>query len=324
MMSDTELKQLFETYLADQIFDKEPVNLYAPIKYTLENGGKRVRALLVLLSAKSFGADIQSALPAAAAIEIFHNFTLLHDDIMDQAPIRRGKPTVHQKWDENTAILSGDTMLVWAYKMLEAYDGNIYKKLNSLLNKTAIEVCEGQQMDMDFESRQNVTIDEYIEMIRLKTAVLLGAALQFGGIIAQASEADLQNIADFGIKLGLAFQIQDDYLDTFGNKDTFGKRIGGDILDRKKTFLYIMAMQQANIDDQQYLQNLYVDKILPDAQLIAETIAIFKKYHIDEIARDKIAFYTKASLEALNRTNLPDKEKLFWQKFAHNLMHRAS
>ena len=324
MMSDTELKQLFETYLANQIFDKEPVNLYAPIKYTLENGGKRVRPLLVLLSAKSFGADIQSALPAAAAIEIFHNFTLLHDDIMDQAPIRRGKPTVHQKWDENTAILSGDTMLVWAYKMLEAYDGNIYKKLNSLLNKTAIEVCEGQQMDMDFESRQNVTIDEYIEMIRLKTAVLLGAALQFGGIIAKASESDLQNMADFGIKLGLAFQIQDDYLDTFGDKDTFGKRIGGDILDRKKTFLYIMAMQQANIDDQQYLQNLYVDKTLPDAQLISKTIAVFKKYQIDQIARDKINSYTNEALEALNHTNLPNNEKTFWQKFAQNLMHRAS
>ena len=324
MMSDTELKQLFETYLAGQIFDKEPVNLYLPIKYTLENGGKRVRPLLVLLSAKSFGADLKSALPAAASVEIFHNFTLLHDDIMDQAPIRRGKPTVHQKWDDNTAILSGDTMLVWAYKMLEAYDGTIYKKMTTLLNQTAIEVCEGQQMDMDFESRQDVTIDEYIEMIRLKTAVLLGAALQFGGIVAKASEPDLQNMSDFGIKLGLAFQIQDDYLDTFGDKDTFGKRIGGDILDRKKTFLYIMALQQAGSDDKQHLQKLYADRTLPDMQLIAETIAIFKKYQIDEIARDKIAFYTEASLEALNRTNLPDNEKLFWQKFAQNLMHRAS
>ena len=324
MMSDTELKQLFETYLARQIFDKEPVNLYLPIKYTLENGGKRVRPMLVLLSAKSFGADIQSALPAAAAIEIFHNFTLLHDDIMDQAPIRRGKPTVHQKWDENTAILSGDTMLVWAYKMLEAYDADIYKKLNSLLNKTAIEVCEGQQMDMDFENRKDVTIDEYIEMIRLKTAVLLGAALQFGGIIAQASDVDLQNIADFGIKLGLAFQIQDDYLDTFGDKDTFGKRIGGDILDRKKTFLYIMAMEQANIDDKQYLQKLYEDNILSEDQLISKTMAFFKKYKIDQIARNETNYYTNKALEALNHTNLPDNEKQFWQKFAQNLMRRNS
>ncbi len=323
MMSDAELKQLFETYLVRQIFDKEPVNLYSPIKYTLENGGKRVRPLLVLLSAKSFGADIQSALPAAAAIEIFHNFTLLHDDIMDQAPIRRGKPTVHQKWDENTAILSGDTMLVWAYKMLEAYDIDIYKKLNSLLNKTAIEVCEGQQMDMDFENRQDVMIDEYIEMIRLKTAVLLGAALQFGGIIAQASDTDLQNIADFGIKLGLAFQIQDDYLDTFGDKDTFGKRIGGDILDRKKTFLYIMAMEQANVDDKQHLLKLYEDSTLPDDQLISKTMALYKKYQVDQIARNEINYYTNKALEALNHTNLPDNEKLFWQKFAQNLMHRA-
>ncbi len=324
MMTQTDLKALFENYLASQIFDKQPVNLYAPITYTLQNGGKRIRPLLVLLSAKSFGADIKSALPAAAAIEIFHNFTLLHDDIMDQAPLRRGKPTVHQKWDENTAILSGDTMLVWAYKMLETYDGNTYKKLNMLLNKTAIEVCEGQQMDMDFETRQDVSIEEYIEMIRLKTAVLLGAALQFGGIIANTTGKALQNMADFGIKLGLAFQIQDDYLDTFGDKTSFGKRIGGDILDRKKTFLYITAMQQANADDRQKLIQLFDNQNIDNQQLISETIALYKTYQVDRIAREAIASYTHASFQALNQTGLPETEKTFWQKFALNLMQRAS
>ena len=323
-MSDTNIKSLFESYLSGHVFDKEPENLYAPIKYTLQNAGKRVRPLLVLMSAKSFGTDVKVALPAAAAIEIFHNFTLLHDDIMDDAPLRRGKPTVFKKWGENVAILSGDTMLVWAYKMLEAYDGDVYKKLNSLLNKTAIEVCEGQQMDMDFENREDVSITEYIEMIRLKTAVLLGAALQFGGIIAKASEADLRSISDFGIKLGLAFQIQDDYLDTFGDSDTFGKRIGGDILDRKKTFLYLTALQEASAEDRTNLQSLFNSKELPDDELIAETIKIFKKYHVDDIAQKQMETFTRESLDALNHTNLPEDEKVFWQNFAMNLMRRNS
>ncbi len=318
------LKQQFEQYLEQQIYNKEPVNLYLPIKYTLENGGKRVRPLLVLRSAKSFGVNTETALPAASAIEIFHNFTLLHDDIMDAAPIRRGKPTVHRKWDENTAILSGDTMLVWAYKMLEAYDGSVYKQLNQLLNQTAIEVCEGQQMDMDFETRQDVKIPEYIEMIRLKTAVLLGAALQFGGILAQVAPSDIKNMADFGVQLGLAFQIQDDYLDTFGHKETFGKRIGGDILDRKKTFLYITALQKAVPDDRAKLLELFQNQQISDDDLIHQTVRIFQKYQVDKVAQDQIEVYTQAALSALKQTHLPEKEKVFWRKFAYDLMHRAS
>ncbi len=323
MMTDSAIKKLFETYLFELNFEKKPENLYAPIRYILENAGKRIRPLLVLWSAKSFGAEIEKALPAAAAIEIFHNFTLLHDDIMDQAPIRRGKPTVHQKWNENTAILSGDTMLILAYKMLETYEGTMYKKLNSLLNKTAMEVCEGQQMDMDFEIRENVSISEYIEMIRLKTAVLLGAAIQFGGIIANASDEDLINMSNFGIKLGLAFQIQDDYLDTFGRKDTFGKRIGGDILDRKKTFLYITALQQATDKDKQKLHKLYKDNKIDDDILIAETTALFIKYKVDQLARSEMTAYTNAAIKALNRTELSTDQKTFWQKFALDLMQRA-
>ena len=323
-MTLSPLKKQLESFLLAQIERKEPKNLYIPIKYTLENGGKRIRPLLVMLSAKSFGKTINDALPAAAAIEIFHNFTLLHDDIMDEAPLRRGKPTVHQKWDENTAILSGDTMLVLAYKMLEAYDGKAYKQLNTLLNQTAVEVCEGQQMDMDFEMRQDVAIEEYIEMIRLKTAVLLGAALKFGGIIADASTSDLDNISTFGIKLGLAFQIQDDYLDTFGNPQTFGKRIGGDILDCKKTFLYITALQNATKKDQEKLLNLYQNQTLDNDKLIDETIQLFKKYQVDTIAKEQINRYTKESLSALQQTSLPEDEKQFWTGFANELMHRNS
>ena len=323
-MTNSDLKQLFESYLSGLYIDKEPANLYAPIKYTLGNAGKRVRPLLVLLSAKSFGANIKKALPAAAAIEIFHNFTLLHDDIMDDAPLRRGKPTVFKKWGGDIAILSGDTMLVWAYKMLESYEGNIYKKLNSLLSKTAIEVCEGQQMDMDFETAEDVSIEAYIKMIRLKTAVLLGAALQFGGIIAKAEDDDIKNISDFGIKLGLAFQIQDDYLDTFGNKDTFGKRIGGDILDRKKTFLFLTALQEASPEDKIKLQALFQTKDLPDNQLIDKTIKLFKKYGVDNIAQKQIEFFTHEALKALNKTKLTKNEITFWQDFAMNLMQRNS
>ncbi len=320
-----DLKSVFELYLDKQVYHKEPRNLYAPIKYTLENGGKRIRPLLVLLSAQSFGQSIDKALPAAAAIEIFHNFTLLHDDIMDAAPLRRGKPTVHQKWDENIAILSGDTMLVLAYKMLEVYDAAIYKQLNVLLNQTAVEVCEGQQMDMDFETRQDVSIQEYIEMIKLKTAVLLGAALKFGGIVAGAPEADLNKISDFGIKLGLAFQIQDDYLDTFGDSQTFGKRIGGDILDRKKTFLYITALQKASKEDREILLHLYQShNIAGEKDFVEKVVQLFKKYQVDKLTKAKINYYTEEALTALSQTGLSEKQKQFWKTFAYNLMHRNS
>ena len=320
----TQLKTGFEDFLYEQIAHKEPENLYTPILYSLQNGGKRIRPLLVLLSAKSFGEPLEKALPAAAAIEIFHNFTLLHDDIMDQAPLRRGKPTVYRKWDENTAILSGDTMLVLAYKMLEAYEGDVYKQLSVLLNQTAVEVCEGQQMDMDFETRDTVSIEEYIEMIRLKTAVLLGAALRFGGIIAQTSDKNLTNISAFGKMLGLAFQIQDDYLDTFGDTENFGKRIGGDILDRKKTYLYLTALQQADEKDRAKLIGLYHNKSIEKNDLIEQVIGLFKKYKVDVLAKEQINNFTQKSLQALENTLLSAENKEFWKNFAYQLMHRAS
>ncbi len=316
------LRQKFELFLDQQIPDREPKNLYAPLKYVLRNGGKRIRPLLVLLSSSSFGENMDKALPAAAAIETFHNFTLIHDDIMDHSSIRRGQPTVHEKWNENLAILSGDTMLIWAYKMLEQYDGETYKKLSSLLNQTAIEVCEGQQMDMDFETRNDVPLSEYLEMIRLKTAVLLGAALQFGAIVAKTKKEDFYNMSMFGIHLGIAFQIQDDYLDTFGDQDAFGKQIGRDIIDRKKTFLYINALEKANVKDKGLLIDLYKDKKDDDTRLISTVVQLYEKYKIPELTKKQIDDYTKSSLVYLDKTSLPASEKEKWIDFAENLMHR--
>ncbi len=318
-----DLKGQFENYLFRQIPEKQPETLYKPLHYVLQNGGKRIRPLLVLLATRTFGENQEMGLPAAAAIEIFHNFTLIHDDIMDKASIRRGKPTVHRKWDENIAILSGDTMLVWAYKMLEKYDAEIYKKLSALLNQTAIEVCEGQQMDMDFENRKEVSIDEYITMIRLKTAVLLGTALQFGAIVSRTNTENMKYIYKFGVQMGLAFQIQDDYLDAFGDSNHFGKKIGGDIIDRKKTFLYIKALQKAQEKDKEFLFNLYEKPASDTRKQIDEVMTIYTKYKIDSEAKKQINYYTESALQALNAIDADDKEKSFWKQFALYLMNRS-
>lgn len=316
-------KEEFEEFLLQQIPDKNPEKLYLPIKYILHNGGKRIRALMVILSAESFGQSKKESFPAAAAIEIFHNFTLLHDDIMDHADIRRGHPTVHKKWDENTAILSGDTMLILAYKMLEKYEAGKYKKLNTLLNKTAIEVCEGQQMDMDFETANDVSAEDYLEMIRLKTAILLGAALQFGGIISNAKEEDLINIYRFGENLGIAFQIQDDYLDSFGDEKNFGKKIGGDILDRKKTILYIDSLKHLDDKDKEKLKSLFASN-RKDKGYINEVLQLYNKSGAPARIKKLAENYTYKSLENLQNTNIPTKYKSFWKQFALELMGRSN
>jgi len=317
------IKSEFEQFLITQIPQKKPHKLYQPLKYILENGGKRIRPLLVLLSTKSFGEDLKKGYPAAASIEIFHNFSLIHDDIMDKAEIRRGKPSVHKKWNDNIAILSGDTMMILAFKMLENYPPEIFKKLSSLLYQTAIEVCEGQQLDMDFENRNDVSIDEYVEMIKLKTAVLLGTALQFGGIISNTTNENLNNIGEFGIQLGLAFQIQDDYLDVYGDSSKFGKKRGGDIIDRKKTYLYLTALSKAQENDKQLLTALYDNKNIDDQELIDSVVQIFDKYKVSEIAQKQIERYTRKSLDFLSKTDMSLSEKEFWKNFALDLMKRA-
>ena len=241
-MDLTSYQTNFEEYLNKKNWIREPKNLYEPIDYIIQLSGKRIRPILTLMAADILSGNFTKALPAALAVEVFHNFTLVHDDIMDDAPLRRGKKTVHEKWDLNRGILSGDAMLILAYQYFENYPPTVFQKLAILFSKTAIEVCDGQQLDIDFETRKEVTISEYLNMIRLKTSVLVAAALKMGAIVAEASEKNADLLYEYGLNLGLAFQLQDDYLDTFGDPETFGKQVGGDIIENKKTFLYIKAM----------------------------------------------------------------------------------
>jgi len=233
----------FNDYVETFILPNQPEGLYDPISYMLSLGGKRLRPVLTLMVTDIFNENYKKALDAAMAVEVFHNFTLVHDDIMDAAPLRRGKQTVHEKWDLNTGILSGDAMLILAYQLFENYEGIMFKSLISLFSKTAIEVCEGQQYDIEFESRTNVTIPEYLKMIEYKTAVLVGASMKMGAIVARVPPKDQDSMYEFGKYLGIAFQLQDDYLDAFGDSETFGKQIGGDIVENKKTYLFLKAME---------------------------------------------------------------------------------
>jgi geranylgeranyl diphosphate synthase type II len=247
------IQQRISSAFADARFLHEPIKLYEPISYTLDQGGKRIRPVLVLLACDLFGGDIEKAVFPAMGLEIFHNFTLLHDDIMDNAPLRRGQETVHKKWNDNTAILSGDTMFVLAYEYVAKTDAALLPEVLRLFNDTARKVCEGQQYDMNFETQEKVTIEQYKMMIRLKTAVLIACSLKLGAIIARAEPAEANKLYDFGIELGLAFQLQDDYLDTFGDVAIFGKEIGGDIITHKKTFLFLKAIEVDRGDELAHL-----------------------------------------------------------------------
>lgn len=249
MIEYSERIAAIEQHLAQWEFPSEPKNLYDPLRYFISIGGKRIRPLFTVLSAELYNISIQESLAGASALELFHNFTLIHDDIMDNAPVRRGLTTVHEKWDSNIAILSGDVLMIHAFQALAVYDATIYKRLSSLLNQTAIEVCTGQQMDMDFEQIDAVTESDYIEMIRLKTSVLLGCACAFGGIIGNANESSIKCLYEFGENLGIAFQIQDDILDAFGDSTKVGKQVGGDILSDKKTILYTTFQTNASAED---------------------------------------------------------------------------
>ena len=261
MKNEKKYRDAFESGLKNYLDKKSPKNLYEPIQYILNLGGKRIRPLLVLMSADLFGKKYKEAVNAALAIEIFHNFTLVHDDIMDSAELRRGSATVHNKWNINTGIISGDVMLIKAYQALEEYENPLFSKLTKLLNKTALEVCEGQQYDIDFEEKEDVNQNNYLEMIRLKTAVLIGCALKMGALIADASEDDLEAIYEFGELLGIAFQIQDDYLDVYGDSISFGKKIGGDIIENKKTILFHYAMSNGSINEKKELLKWYDKRI---------------------------------------------------------------
>lgn len=322
MLSISAYRDLFLDHLKQEIIVRDPKNLYAPIDYILNLGGKRLRPVLTLMTADLFAGRHEQALKAAMAIEIFHNFSLVHDDIMDDAPLRRGKPTVHEKWDLNTGILSGDAMLIVAYQFFEHYSPETFQELAKLFSKTAIEVCEGQQYDIDFETRDDVQIDHYIKMITFKTAVLVGAAMKMGAIVAKTSQKDANAIYDFGLNLGIAFQLMDDYLDAFGDPKTFGKQLGGDIIENKKTFLYLKTLE--NLDHGQSMQLHHLFSITPEDT--SDKIEAVKDLMISSGAaaqtQKEIENYTQKALQILDDLDLEASKKAILKDFAISLMNR--
>jgi geranylgeranyl diphosphate synthase, type II len=322
MHAVSQYQEFVAEYLQSQLEVKNPKNLYEPIHYILGLGGKRIRPVLTLMSAEVFDASYKQALPAALAVEVFHNFSLVHDDIMDDAPLRRGNTTVHEKWDTNTAILSGDAMLILAYQYFEFYKPTIFRKLAKLFSKTALQVCEGQQMDVDFEVRQDVTIPEYTKMIKYKTAVLVAAAMKMGAIIAETSKKNSNLIYDFGLNLGLAFQLQDDYLDAFGDPKTFGKQLGGDIIENKKTYLYLKAMEFANEADKQKLAELFSTQLEDNAAKITQAKEIFVNSGASDATQKAIEEYTFKAFELLNQMKIKEEKRQILKAFGEGLMGR--
>ena len=280
--------------------------------------------MLTLIGAELFGTSYKEALNAAMAVEVFHNFSLIHDDIMDDAPLRRGKPTVHEKWDINTGILSGDVMLINSYEYLEGYEGAQLAALFKLFNKTAIEVCEGQQYDVDFETRSDVTIPEYLKMIEYKTSVLIGAALAMGAIVANATKESRTLIYAFGRNLGIAFQLQDDYLDAFGNPETFGKQVGGDIIENKKTFLYLKALALASENDQKELIALFSEPQANTDEKVTRVKALFQKAGSDDAIKKEIEKYTQLAFASLEKIDAPEAGKRLLKELGVGLMQRAN
>jgi geranylgeranyl diphosphate synthase type II len=312
----------FLAHLENEKILKEPKNLYEPIDYILRLGGKRMRPVLTLLSTEIFDADFKKALSAATAVEVFHNFSLVHDDIMDDAPLRRGKETVHEKWNLNTGILSGDAMLILAYQYFESYEPTIFRELAKLFSKTALEVCEGQQYDVDFETRDDVSISEYLKMIEYKTAVLVGAAMKMGAIIAETSDENANLIYDFGLNLGIAFQLQDDYLDCFGNPETFGKQVGGDIIENKKTYLYLKAMEFAKPEEREQLLHLYSIQPNDNYEKIESVKEFFNQTGASKATQKAIEDYTMKAFHTLTKMQIGEDKKLVLRAFGEKLMKR--
>src|SRR5665647_321316 len=304
-------------------WNKEPLGLYEPIGYVLGMAGKRIRPVLTLMACNLFSDNVHRALNAALGLEIFHNFSLLHDDIMDRAEVRRGQPTVHKKWDDNTAILSGDVMQISAYQFMAQTPAVQLKRSLDLFSRTAAEICEGQQYDVEFEHRDRVEVDEYLEMIRLKTAVLLGAALQIGAWIGGAGEEDAQLLYDFGINIGLAFQLKDDLLDVYGDAATFGKKIGGDILCNKKTFMLIHALELAKGKDAQELQKWISisDEKLANQKIQAVT-SIFDKLGVKTLCEEKMQHFYAKAVANLDKVSILENNKQELRKLGEKLMFR--
>jgi geranylgeranyl diphosphate synthase type II len=322
MQTISHYQDLISKHFETLHYQKEPNNLYEPIRYILSLGGKRLRPVLTLMATEIFDVNCQKALEAATAVEVFHNFSLIHDDIMDDAPLRRGHETVHEKWDINTGILSGDAMLILAYQYFEAYEPSVFQELAKLFSKTALEVCEGQQYDVDFETRDDVTIAEYLKMIEYKTAVLVGAAMKMGAIVAQTSDENKNLIYNFGLNLGLAFQLQDDYLDAFGNPETFGKQVGGDIIENKKTYLYLKAMEFATISEKEQLLHLFSIQPHDNEDKINSVKAIFNQTGAAEATQKAIQAYTFKAFETLETMAISEDKKKLLKAFGEKLMSR--
>jgi len=317
-----ELSNIFQEHLSNQPLLQTPETLYEPILYTMQQGGKRIRPVLMLAACDLFSGNIHESLHTAAGLEIFHNFTLVHDDILDESPVRRGRETVYRKWNINTAILSGDVMFALAYEyFLKAKSPHIIH-IMQLFNKTVVEVCEGQQYDMDFEQAKEVTVEEYIEMIRLKTAVLLAAALKIGAMMAGADEDACEHLYRFGINTGLAFQLMDDYLDTYGDEKTFGKRPGNDIATNKKTFLYLTALKLTNSDDQNKLIEFYSGKDFKKEEKIQSVRQIFDRSKAGIATQNEMKKYHKEALLELDMLQVDDERKNVLKAFANKLVQR--
>ena len=322
MLKVEKIQELINNYIDNQNFVGNPHELYAPIEYIMRQGGKRMRPTLCLLSCDMFGGDIDDCMVPAVAAEIFHNFTLVHDDIMDQAPLRRGMETVYHKWSSDIALLSGDTMLIKAFQYVLATKKDYSYDVFAELCKVALEVCEGQQFDLNFETQDDVTLDAYLEMIRMKTAVLLASVLKIGAIVAKADAESQKAVYDFGINIGMAFQLQDDIFDCYGDVSVFGKMIGGDIADNKKTYLYLKALELASEEDRNTLNQLFKMPKGRDERKMQTVLDIYEKYNVKGVVTDLMTKYYEASLKNLEEIDLPEDRKRTLRDYADYLYTR--
>lgn len=322
MFTASELLDIVKGHIAGLQFTRTPKGLYDPVSYVLSLGGKRIRPVLMLMAYNLYREDVKSILQPATGIEVYHNYTLLHDDLMDRADMRRGKATVHKVWNDNVAILSGDAMLVLAYQFMAQCASEKLKDVMDLFSLTALEICEGQQLDMEFEQRKDVKEDEYIEMIRLKTSVLLAASLKIGAILGGASKEDADALYDFGVNLGLAFQLKDDLLDVYGDPLRFGKNIGGDILCNKKTYLVIKAFEHANTEQEALLSDWFTRETFDPQEKIAAVTRLYNEIGVKALCENRIVEYSKRASESLNRVNVPAENKQELETMMNELMHR--
>ena len=322
MFTASQLLDKINTHISEIQFTREPKGLYEPIEYILSLGGKRIRPVLMLMAYNLYREDVASIYDPAAAIEVYHNHTLLHDDLMDRSDMRRGKPTVHKVWNDNTAILSGDAMLILAFRLMTAAPSEHLKEVMELFGLTTLEICEGQQLDMEFESRDNVTEDEYIEMIRLKTAVLLAGSLKIGAILAGATAEDAENLYNFGMQIGVAFQLQDDLLDVYGDAAVFGKNIGGDILCNKKTYMLIKALDHADKEQLSQLEHWITIADFNPVEKIAAVTDLYNQIGVKGLCENKMVEYSDKAMDSLAAVSVSDEKKKELEKLIKELMYR--